>query len=320
MTDADVERWDPSADPGEVARLGDVLESAPGAPEVRRDHPLAPWTTLKVGGAASLLVEPADHDELAIVLRALAATAADAVPMLVMGRGSNLLVSDDGFPGIVVRLGPGFAAIVRDGLRVTAGGAASMPVLATFAANEGLAGLEFAAGVPASVGGSVRMNAGAHGGEVADHLVSAQVTTADGVRDITRDALGLSYRHSELPPRGVVTAATWELTADDLDAVRARLDDVRAWRRATQPIGERTCGSVFTNPEGDSAGRIIEAAGLKGLRVGGAQISDMHANFIETDAGARAADVLAVVHTVQQRVQDAGGPRLRPEVKVVGRF
>ncbi|HVU74804.1 MAG TPA: UDP-N-acetylmuramate dehydrogenase [Mycobacteriales bacterium] len=320
MNIADLDAWDPRADPAEVTRLGALLDSAPGAPEVKRAHPLAPWTTLKVGGAAALLVEPADHDELAVVLRALATTDADAVPMLVMGRGSNLLVSDDGFPGIVVRLGAGFTAIGRDGLHVTAGGAASMPVLATFTANEGLSGLEFAAGVPATVGGSVRMNAGAHGGEVADCLVTAELATADGVRDVPRAELGLSYRHSALPPRSVVTGATWALTTDDTDAVRARLDEVRAWRRATQPIGERTCGSTFTNPEGDSAGRLIEAAGLKGLRVGGAQVSRMHANFIETDVGARAADVLAVVQTVQERVLAAGGPRLRPEVRVVGRF
>ena len=315
---ADLDAWDPVADPAAVARLGELLDSAPGAPEVKRAHPLASWTTLKVGGAAALLVEPAEHDELAIVLRTIAAVG--GVPMLAMGRGSNLLVSDDGFPGIVVRLGAGFGAIVRDGLRVTAGGAASMPVLATFTGNEGLAGLEFAAGVPASVGGSVRMNAGAHGGEVADHLVDVQLATADGVRTVPRDELGLSYRHSTLPTHAIVTAATWELTADTTDAVRARLDDVRAWRRATQPIGERTCGSVFTNPDDDSAGRIIEASGLKGLRVGGAQVSEMHANFIETDPGARAADVLALVRAVQERVLAAGGPRLRPEVRVVGRF
>jgi UDP-N-acetylmuramate dehydrogenase len=287
---------------------------------VKRAHPLAQWTTLKVGGAAALLVEPADHDELAVVLRTLAATDVDAVPMLVLGRGSNLLVSDDGFPGLVVRLGAGFAAIVRDGARVTAGGAASMPVLATFTANEGLAGLEFAAGVPATVGGSVRMNAGAHGGDVAEHLVSAQLATADGVRDVPRAELGLAYRHSELPVRSVVAAATWQLRADAVEDVRARLDEVRAWRRATQPIGERTCGSVFTNPADDSAGRLVEAAGLKGFRVGGAQVSTMHANFIETAAGARASDVLAVIRAVQARVHAAGGPLLRPEVRVVGRF
>ena len=289
---------------------------------MQRGRPLGPMTTFGIGGAAAAFVEPADEAELARLLRALDGTSADDVPLLVVGRGSNLLVADSGFPGIAVRLGKGFARLSRDDLDVTAGAAVTMPQLAAWSAKQGLTGLEFAAAIPASVGGSVRMNAGAHGGEVADNLVAAEVLLPGSGHHATLDRhqLGLSYRHSSLPVRSVVTAARWQLSSDDPAAIRARLDDHRRWRRETQPLRARSCGSTFTNPEGDSAGRLIEAAGLKGLRIGGARVSEKHANFIVVDPGTRATDVLAVIVKVRRAVLANGGPRLEPEVRAVGEF
>jgi UDP-N-acetylmuramate dehydrogenase len=280
------------------------------------DQPLGPWTTLGVGGRARLYVEPHDAAQLAVVLREL-----DDEPLLVLGRGSNLLVADTGWPGVALRLGAGFKWQRRDGLVVSAGGGTSMPALAAWLATEGLAGLEFAAGIPATVGGSVRMNAGAHGGQTADALVSVTVaspTSPEGAECKPAD-LDFSYRHSDLPPRGVVTAATWSLRDDDPAAIRTRLDELRAWRRATQPLRQRNCGSVFTNPPGDSAGRLIDAAGLKGRRVGGASVSEKHANFIVVEPGtATAADVVALIRDVRDAVVAAGGPLLVPEVRLYG--
>ena len=280
------------------------------------DQPLAPFTTLGVGGAARWYVEPRDGDELAEVLRDLG-----DLPLLVLGRGSNVLVADTGWPGLALRLGAGFKWQRRDGVVVEAGGGTSMPALAAWLATEGLSGLEFAAGIPATVGGSVRMNAGAHGGQTAEDLVAVAVATPehpDGIELAAAD-LDFGYRHSALPPGAVVVAARWSLREDDPAAIRTRLDDLRAWRRATQPLRQRNCGSVFTNPPGDSAGRLIDAAGLKGLRVGGARVSEKHANFVVVDpATTTAADVLALIELVRDRVVAHGGPRLEPEVRLVG--
>ena len=280
------------------------------------NQPLGPWTTLGVGGAARWFAEPRTPSDLAAVLRDLGDT-----PLLVLGRGSNMLVADTGWPGLAVRLGAGFKWQRRSGDVVSAGGGTSMPALAAWLATEGLSGLEFAAGIPATVGGSVRMNAGAHGGQTADLLVSVTVASPacpEG-EEVAPASLGFGYRRSSLPPGGIVVAASWRLVPDDPAAIRARLDELRAWRRATQPLRQRNCGSVFTNPPGDSAGRLIEAAGLKGRSVGGATVSDKHANFIVVEPSkATAADVLALIREVRAEVAAAGGPLLEPEVRLVG--
>jgi UDP-N-acetylmuramate dehydrogenase len=312
--------WSPRADPEAVDAV--VRRAEESGLTVERNRPLGSMTTFGIGGDARAFVEPSSDDELARLLRALDGTSPDDVPLLVVGRGSNLLVADAGFPGVVVRLGRGFSSLSRHGVEVTAGAAVTMPQLAAWAAKQGLAGLEFAAAIPASVGGSVRMNAGAHGGEVAEQLIDATLRLAGTgeAQAFDRTALGLSYRHSALPPRSVVVAARWRLVADDPVAVRARLDEHRAYRRKTQPLRARSCGSTFTNPDGDSAGRLIEAAGLKGLRIGGARVSEKHANFIVVDSGTRATDVLAVIVEVRRAVLANGGPRLEPEVRAVGDF
>jgi UDP-N-acetylmuramate dehydrogenase len=283
---------------------------------VTEDQPLGPWTTLGVGGSARVFVEPATPAELALVLGELGDE-----PLLVLGRGSNLLVADTGWDGVALRLGAGFKWQRRNGVEVEAGGGTSMPALAAWLATEGLAGLEFAAGIPATVGGSVRMNAGAHGGQTADALVAVTVATPRDPEGRTYRPMDLAfgYRNSDLPRAGVVTAARWVLRDDEPEAIRRRLDELRAWRRSTQPLRQRNCGSVFTNPPGDSAGRLVDAAGLKGRRVGGASVSEKHANFIVVTPGqTTAADVVALIALVRDAVVAHGGPLLEPEVRMVG--
>lgn len=314
--------WAPSGDPVVLARLGAELAAA-GVP-VELDRPLAALTTFGVGGPAALLANPQDAAQLARLARAVIGVASHEVPILVLGRGSNLLISDRGFRGLVVRLGRGFNGVGRDGTEVLAGAAVAMPRLAAWTAEQGLSGLEYGAAIPGSVGGAVRMNAGAHGRDVRAALVSAEVTFLGagepGPRVIPAGELKLGYRRSELPAGAVVTAARWRCARGDPERIRAELADLRAWRRRAQPIRERSCGSVFTNPPGDSAGRLVELAGGKGRCVGGARVSDKHANFIVVDPGSQAADVAALIGEVQHLVAAAGGPWLVPEVRLVGEF
>jgi UDP-N-acetylmuramate dehydrogenase len=280
---------------------------------------LAGHTTLRVGGPARVLVVAENDDDLAAVGRA----AQDhRVGWAVVGRGSNLLVADAGWPGIAVLLGRGFRGITIDGRRVRAGAAEPLPTLAVQVADAGLTGFAWACAVPGAVGGAVRMNAGAHGGDMAAALVEVEIFRLGlGVREVwPAAALGLAYRHSEIPDDGVVVAATLDLPAADPDVVNAEIASIRTWRREHQPLNEPNCGSVFANPPGDSAGRLVDAAGAKGLRVGGAMVSDRHANFVVTRPGATAADVLGLIGRVQDLVEASSGVRLRPEVVVRGAF
>jgi UDP-N-acetylmuramate dehydrogenase len=295
-----------------VAALRDA-----GVAEVHPGSSLASLTTLRVGGPArALVVAERDRD-----LAAVAQVCRDHdLPWLVVGRGSNLLVADAGWPGIAVTLGRGYRGIEVTGTRAELGAAEPLPTVAVRLADAGLGGVAWAAGVPGTVGGGVRMNAGAHGGETADHLVEVDlVRLRSGVRETwPAAACGLSYRHSELPDDAVVVRAVWELEPADRDTVRAQIREVRDWRRAHQPLNEPNCGSVFANPPGDSAGRLVEDVGGKGLRVGGAEVSTKHANFIVTRPGATAADVASLIELVQDRVESAHGVRLRAEVVVAG--
>jgi UDP-N-acetylmuramate dehydrogenase len=293
-----------------TARLGDRVErAAPGGP----------LTTYRCGGPLAVLVRADGEDDLL----GAAAVLVDhpSVPVLVIGRGSNLLIADAGFPGVGIVLGGDFEEIVVDPTRarVQAGSATALPVLARQAATAGLSGLEFYVGIPGSVGGALRMNAGGHGAQTRDVLVSARVLDLrDGVaRDLKVDDLGLGYRHSALGPREIVLGAEFAAHADDPAACAERIDEIVRWRRAHQPGGQNA-GSVFTNPPDDAAGRLIEACGLKGLRVGGAVVSEKHANFFVAEAGARADDVYALIRLVQDRVAAATGVRLVPELQLVG--
>jgi len=287
--------------------------------EVTGDASLAELTTLKVGGRARVLVDAASDADLAAVGRA---SRAHDLSVVIVGRGSNILASDAGWPGIAVTLGRAFRGVEIDGDLVTAGAAEPLPSLAVGLAKAGFRGFAWAAAVPGSLGGAVRMNAGAHGGELADHLVSADlVRLGSGTRETWPVAtLGLRYRSSDLPSDAVVVAATLRLERGDPEQVREEIAEIRQWRRDHQPINEPNCGSVFTNPPGDSAGRLIDDVGEKGARVGGAHISDVHANFIVTEPGATASDVRALIRRVRQRVHDEHGIVLHPEVRMVGAF
>jgi UDP-N-acetylmuramate dehydrogenase len=290
---------------------------------VRRDVPVAELSTYRVGGPVAVLARVANLADLAVVAGVVAR---DRPPILVVGRGSNLLVGDGGFGGVALVLEGEFESVdlpEPDAEPVVrAGGAVPLPVLARRAADAGVAGLEFFVGIPGSVGGAVRMNAGGHGRETVDVLRTASIVDLYGDGDpvpVVRrvEDLDLGYRRSNVSGSDVVVSAELEGSRDDPAACAARVADVVRWRREHQP-GGANAGSVFRNPPGDSAGRLIDAAGLKGLRVGGAVVSEKHANFFQADNGATAADVAGLIAEVQRRVADATGVRLVPELLMVG--
>jgi UDP-N-acetylmuramate dehydrogenase len=289
---------------------------------VESDHDLKRYTTYRVGGRAALYVEPAGVADLAVLGRRLRESG--DVPVLVVGRGSNLVVSDAGWPGIAVRLSTSeFSWIAaEDESRVSSGGATSLPLVANWAARRGLAGAEFLVAVPGSIGGAVRMNAGAHGAEMKDCLAAARIFDFDALEVDVRpvETLGLTYRHSDVTDREVVLDAILALRPDEPDAVKARTEANRKQRAATQPGAAQNAGSVFMNPPGDHAGRLVDAAGLKGFRVGSAAVSEIHANFFIADGGGRAQDVFDLVHEVRRRVHERFGIELTPEVRFVGEF
>lgn len=304
--------------PDPLARAQEILRAAIGE-RIRATFPMAPLTTLRVGGPAALYLEPESETDLIAAARAVNET---GIPHAVLGKGSNLLVSDEGFPGLVLRLGRRYRWAAREGLRLTAGGAMPLPALAGVALHHALAGLEFGVAIPATVGGAVRMNAGAHDRSMSEVVDRVEIFRLGEARTetVTGEDAGFSYRRSSLPDDAIVTAATVALSAGNTERIRSLMDEARDWRRRTQPLAEPNCGSVFKNPAGDHAARLIEAAGLKGLRVGGAHVSGKHANFIVADPDARASDVLALIREVQARVEGAGGIRLQPEVHMIGVF
>ena len=304
-----------------VDAAASILTAALGE-RLRRSVPLAPHTTYRVGGAAALFVDATSVDDLAIVGAAGAET---GVPVLVIGRGSNMLVADAGFDGIVVSIA-GFAdrivlPTVSDGgdRLVVAGGGAALPVLARRTAAAGIAGFEWAVGVPGSIGGAVRMNAGGHGADMKDTLLDADVVdfAAGERRIVPAEELQLSYRHSALRMDELVVGCRLSLTPGDERKGKAEMAEIVQWRRDNQPGGQNA-GSVFTNPAGDSAGRLIDTAGGKGLRVGTAEVSAKHANFIQADEGGVAADVLQVMIEVRTLVEYVHGVVLQPETHLVG--
>jgi len=296
---------------GDVRRAAQLLGDRAAA-----DVPLGPLTTYRVGGRAALAVTPTSEEDL---LAVAAAVGQSGIPVLVVGRGSNLLVADGGFDGLAVIVGEAFDQIETDGTLVKAGGGTSLPVLARRSAAAALTGLEWAVGVPGSVGGGVRMNAGGHGRDIAASLERARVVDLDGGGATWRSAadLDLRYRHSNLRPTDVVVAAEFRAAPGDVAAAEEAIADIVRWRRANQP-GGHNAGSVFTNPAGDSAGRLIDAVGLKGHRWGTAEVSPRHANFIQADEGGAADDVMALIVDVRARVLAATGVDLRTEVRAIG--
>ena len=303
---------------GELRRATEILRSSLGD-RVRERFPLAPLTTFRIGGPAALYLEPESEQDLVAAGGAISET---GIPFVVLGKGSNVLVSDGGFAGLVLRLGRSFRWSARDGATLTAGGSMPLPALAGVALNHGLGGLEFGVAIPATLGGAVWMNAGAHGHELAEVLERVDLfhLRAGRVSAMPAADAGFSYRRSSMGEDAVVIGARVRLTPGEGGAIRATMDEVRAWRRATQPLAEPNCGSVFTNPNGDHAARLIEAAGAKGRRVGGAWVSPRHANFIVAGPGARAADVMRLIDEVRSLVASATGVLLQPEVRLVGTF
>lgn len=282
----------------------------------QRDQPIGSRTTYRVGGRAALFVEAESEEDLARIGRAVAAA---SVPVLVIGRGSNLLVADEGFDGLAVMLGEAFASIEIDGTRVRAGGATSLPVLARRTAAAGLSGLEWAVGVPGSVGGAVRMNAGGHGSDTVQTLRRYRLVDLTSGTASNHDVadLAATYRRTSITPNQVVVWAEHDLARGDKVSSEAQIAEIVRWRRENQPGGQNA-GSVFTNPPNDSAGRLIEAAGLKGHRVGSAFVSPKHANFFQADEGGSANDVRALILEVQRRVEEIHGIHLHPELQMIG--
>ncbi|HEU4356215.1 MAG TPA: UDP-N-acetylmuramate dehydrogenase [Actinomycetota bacterium] len=303
---------------GDLERAEAVLRDR-CADRVRTGFPMAPLTTFRIGGPAALFLEAESTEDLAAVAAAI--HSAD-VALAVVGKGSNILVSDDGFRGIVVRLGRGFRWTSRDGDRLAGGASMPLPALAGVALAHRLTGLEWGVAIPASFGGAVRMNAGAHGGELSTLLETIELYDLGLGEPVTVKAedAGFAYRTSALASDGVVIAARLRLSPGDAEMIRARMDDIREWRRQHQPLAEPNCGSVFKNPPGDFAARLVDETGLKGTAVGGAAVSRKHANFIVTSEGARAADVVALIRTVQERVIERFAVHLQPEVHLIGEF
>lgn len=298
----------------------DALAAALG-PLGRRDASLAPFCTYRVGGSASLLVEADSISDLEHLAAALSTSSSQGCSLLMVGKGSNLLVSDAGFAGVAVHLGPSFEEVTIDHDRATveAGGAALLPVVARKSAAAGLTGFEWAVGVPGSMGGAVKMNAGGHGSDMAASTSSVLVFDVNGGdgRRWQPAELEFGYRTSALGPGHLVLSVSLALAEGDADAGARQISEIVKWRREHQPGGQNA-GSVFTNPPGDSAGRLIDELGLKGFRIGTAEVSTKHANFIQADPDGSADDVFALIREVRLRIAAATGVELDVENRLIG--
>ena len=293
------------------------LRAIVGEDNVLVDEPMSEHTTFKVGGPADLYVIPEDAGEVREVLRACDEA---GVERFVLGRGSDLLVSDEGYRGVIVAVADGLTGVAVDGTEITCQAGVDLREASEMACELGLSGLEFACGIPGSVGGACFMNAGAYGGCIADVLKCVRVVTPDGSVD-TIDAadLDLGYRRSRVASDGlVVLSATFDLEKGDPEKIRATMDDLMRQREEKQPLELPSAGSTFKRPEGYFAGKLIMDAGLQGYRVGGAEVSRKHAGFVVNVGGATAADVHAVIEHVQDEVERQFGVRLEPEVRFLG--
>jgi UDP-N-acetylmuramate dehydrogenase len=294
------------------------MDSPP--PGVQADVPLARLTTIRAGGRGEWFARPTTVQELE---RLLAWAATGGIEVGVVGSGSNLLIADEGVRGLVIKLDGELSRIEPDGQRLRCGGGARLPAVSARAAQLGLSGIEFGVNIPGTVGGAVRMNANAYGGELASVLEWVDVAGPDGTERRTPDELGFAYRRSNLRPGEVVAAGSFALTPAEPAAVKATLAEMRGRRREAQPSGIKTFGSTFKNPddpraEGRTAGQLLEAAGCRGLRVGGAAFSEKHANFVENVGEATTADVVALMAEGRRRVRECFGVELEPEVQTLG--
>ena len=299
-----------------MSALYEILQRISGPEQLLRDEPMSVHTTFRVGGPADLMFFPENAEQLCAAMDAARACGTD---VLVMGNGSNMLVRDGGVRGLVIVLGERFSGICVEGETLTAQAGASMARVASAAQAASLTGLEFISGIPGTLGGGCAMNAGAYGGQLSDVLVDAQVLLGGEVRTLSRKEMQMGYR-TTLPLRegGVVLSARFQLKRGDGEAILAQMKELNARRRDKQPLNLPSAGSTFKRPEGHFAGALIEQAGLKGLSVGGARVSEKHAGFIVNTGGATAADVLALIGRVQDEVERAFGVRLEPEVRIIG--
>jgi len=297
------------------------VTGATGAPPgVQADHPLERLTTIRTGGRGDFFARPDSPEQLAEIIT----WAGDAgVQVGVVGSGSNLLIADEGFRGLVLKLDGSLATIEQHGERLLCGGGARLPQAAAFAGRAGLSGLEFGVNIPGTVGGAVKMNANAYGGDLARVLEWVEVTTRSGTDRRAPSRLGFSYRRSNLGPDEIVARASFALSPAEPDSVKSKLADMRSQRRAAQPSGIKTFGSTFKNPddpraEGKSAGVLLDEAGCRGLTVGGARFSEKHANFVENVGEATTADVIALMGEGRRRVRERFGVDVEPEVQFLG--
>ncbi|KIL47630.1 UDP-N-acetylmuramate dehydrogenase [Jeotgalibacillus campisalis] len=285
---------------------------------ISSDEHLMNHTTMKVGGPAEIFVEPASIEKLQTLMKLISRYNID---WRVIGRGSNLLVSDKGIRGIVIKLGKGLDDLAVDGTTIRVGGGLSMIVLATKMAREGLSGLQFSSGIPGSVGGSVYMNAGAHGSDISKVLSRAHILFPDGKMEwLSNEEMKFSYRTSILQEErpGIVIEAEFDLTKAKPEEIKAEMKKYKEYRKETQPWNNPCSGSIFRNPLPDYAGQLIQNAGLKGFQIGGAQVSELHGNFIVNAGGATSKDVQDLIQHIKKTVRDANGVEIETEVEWVG--
>lgn len=298
--------------------LKQELELA-GIGKVKESEPLSQHTTIKIGGPADIFVEPSSIENL---LKTMEIVRGHGAPWRAIGRGSNLLVSDRGIEGVVIKLGGGLDRLEQNGAEITVGGGQSLVSLATTISRKGLTGMEFAGGIPGSVGGAVYMNAGAHGSDISKILKKAHILFDDGKMEwLSNEQLEFSYRSSILQKKrpGIVLEAVFQLEAGDRESIVAELQKNKDYRKETQPWNFPCAGSIFRNPLPNYAGRLIENAGLKGHSIGGAKISEMHGNFIVNTGNATAEDVLALIQHVKDTIYSLDGIRMETEVEIIGR-
>ena len=285
---------------------------------IEENVPMAQYTSFRAGGKARMMVIPADAEQLSAVLGVLSGS---GVQYIVLGNGTNILVKDSGYDGVIVKIGSGFNYVRQEGCRLVCGSGTRMSVAAKAALEGGLSGFEFASGIPGFTGGAVFMNAGAYGGEMKDILRRAKIVSKDGSREfyMTADELEMGYRHTKLHDTGdIVTEVEFVLEEGNRTQIKAKMSELMEKRNSKQPVNFPSAGSFFKRPEGYFAGKLIQDAGLKGLSVGGAQVSELHSGFIINRGGATATDILQLMEMIQARVFDEFGVRLETEVRIIG--
>ena len=285
---------------------------------IEENVPMAQYTSFRAGGKARMMVIPADAEQLSAVLGVLSGS---GVQYMVLGNGTNILVKDSGYDGVIVKIGSGFDYVRQEGCRLVCGSGTRMSVAAKAALEGGLSGFEFASGIPGFTGGAVFMNAGAYGGEMKDILRRAKIVSKDGSREfyMTADELEMGYRHTKLHDTGdIVTEVEFVLEEGNRTQIKAKMSELMEKRNSRQPVNFPSAGSFFKRPEGYFTGKLIQDAGLKGLSVGGAQVSELHSGFIINRGGATATDILQLMEMIQARVFDEFGVRLETEVRIIG--